>query len=355
MGQTLFEAVRGRLLSLIPRFGLESSGASILEAYRLICGESLELPAGEQRPEMCRINRDGTAIQFSLALAHSRKPALQFLGEAGAPSLTGERRMIRNREAIRALADLMEAEGELDAISNLLQRMIPPSEAENNLGVYWIGVSFPPAKGPALTIYINSRLDGVHCQWERARAFTAFFGGLDTWRRMEPELRGHMTPLGMAMTIEAGCQTSGRVYFSAYGLAFDYYRDLMVKTYSDEGCGGLYDRYTEAMVGENRRYPARSAVCSVEFECGRQAPHFKFELCAHCAFSSDAEAFARCERWLESQQLDTGLYRDTIELLTYGQRLSDTTLPELHAYVGFGLRRGEAYATFYLNPGPTLA
>lgn len=357
MAQTLFDAVRGRLLSLIPRFGLAKSAPEILEAYRLICGESLSLPVGNQRPEMCRINRDGTAIQFSLALSRSRPAPLQFLGEAGAPGLSYTKRISQNLEAIHGVAGLLGVRDELEAIYDLLQRMTPRDESallEHGPGVYWIGVSFPVVGAPALTIYINSRLSSELGQWERASEFTQCFGGLDTWRHVEPELRGRMSPLGMAVTVSPGRRASGRVYFSAYGLAFDYYRGLLLKASDSEDCATLYDRYIEAMVREDRRYPARSAVWSIEFETGR-SPNIKFELCAHCAFSSDAETATRCESWLVSQGLDTELYWDTIKLLTASSRLSNTMPPELHAYTGVGQRHGESYATFYLNPGPFLA
>ncbi|MGH9614954.1 MAG: hypothetical protein ACRD4P_17965 [Bryobacteraceae bacterium] len=357
MAQTLFDAVHGRLLSLIPRFGLEKSAPVILDAYNLICGESLSLPVGKQRPEMCRINRDGTAIQFSLALSHSRPAPLQFLGEAGAPGLSYTERISRSLEAIHEVAGLLGARDELEAISDLLHRMTPRDESalpEHGPGAYWIGVSFQVAGAPALTIYVNSRLSSELGQWERMNAFTHYFGGLDTWRLIEPELRGRMSPLGMAVTVSPGRPASGRVYFSAYGLGFDYYRGLLLKANDSEDRATLYDRYIDAMVGEDRRYPARSAVWSVEFETGRDS-NIKFELCAHCAFSSDAEAATRCESWLVSQGFDAELYRDTAKLLTASRRLSNTTPPELHAYTGVGQRRGESYSTVYLNPGPFLA
>jgi len=362
MAQTLFDAVHGRLLSLIPRFGLAKSAPEILEAYRLICAESLSLPVGNQRPEMCRINRDGTAIQFSLALSRSRPAPLQFLGEAGLPGLNYAKRITRSLEAIHGVAGLLGVRDELGTISDLLQRMTPRDESaspEHGPGIYWIGVSFPIAGAPALTVYINSRLSAELGQWERMSEFTRYFrgmslGGLDAWRHVEPELRGRMSPLGMAVTISPSRPARGRVYFSAYGLGFDYYRGLLLKASDSEDCATLYDRYIEAMVREDRRYPARSAVWSIEFESGR-SPNIKFELCAHCAFSSDAEAASRCESWLVSQRLDTKLYWDTIKLLTAGSRLSNTTPPELHAYAGVGQRSEESYATFYLNPGPFLA
>jgi hypothetical protein len=357
MPQTLFHSVRERLLPLISRFGLDGSAPLILEAYGLICGESLSLPVGRQRPELCRINRDGTAIQFSLALSRSRAAALQFLGEAGAPGLAVAQRLARGREAIRSVANLVGAEGELEAISGFLDRVLPEDDAaleQNSAGACWIGVSFPPAGSVALTIYINARLDDERDARERVRTFVSFFGERDVWRRIEPQLCGRMKPLGAAVTLAADRPASGRVYFSAYGLPFDYYRGLLMHACSDQSCGELYDRFTAAMLGDERHYPARSAVCSFEFEL-RRPPNVKFELCAHCAFSNDAEVATRCQGWLESEGLDAGVYTDAVHLMAAGRELDSTQLPELHAYVGIGLRRGEPYSTFYLNPGPVLA
>src|SRR4051812_31465683 len=125
MAETLFNAVGARLESLIPRFGLADRRAQVFDAYRLICGESLALPVGDQRPEMCRINRDGTAVQFSLALSRSERPALQFFGEAGAPGSSGADRMARGHDAIRAVATLIGADRELAAVSDLLEQIAP--------------------------------------------------------------------------------------------------------------------------------------------------------------------------------------------------------------------------------------
>ena len=108
------------------------------------------------------------------------------------------------------------------------------------------------------------------------------------------------------------------------------------------------------MIGEDRQYPARSAVCSIDFEPG-STPNVKFEFCAHCAYSSEAEAAGRCLAWMGREGLDADLYRDTIHLLAPGRPLNEVTPPQVHAYLGVGLRHGTAYSTFYLNPGPGLA
>jgi len=353
MPQTLFDGVRGQLLHLIPRFGLCNKAQFILEALELICGASLRLPPGAQRPEACRLNRDGTAIQFSLALTAGLSPRLQFLGEAGAHGLDAAERAAVGLETMEAVARLAGAREEFREALPLLREMTPedlgPSMGSGP-GVYWIGVSFPPAGEPAMTAYVNARFGDEPAQWERAGRFAASFGRSVAWERIEAEFRGRLAPLGVAMTLAAGRPPSGRIYCSAYGLPFLYYQQTLPQVSGDSLSGELLDRYVEAMIGGDRNYPSQSAVCSVEFD--EEGSNVKFELCAHCAFATDAEASARCGRWLDSEGLDAGLYRDTIRLLG-GAR--GTGRPELHAYVGVGARRGEPYSTFYLNPGPGLA
>jgi hypothetical protein len=353
MPRTMFEGVQRQLLQLIPRFGLSDRRRLVLDAFGSICGESLLLPVGSQRPETCRLNRDGTAIQFSLALCRGRAATLQFLGEAGAPGLDVEGRATAGLATMNVLADAANAKAEMNEALGLLQRMAPrhcDTANGSESGVYWLGVSFPPAGPPALTIYVNARFGTESEQWSRGEVFASHFEGADSWNRIKAELCGRMTPLGMAVTVSAGQPATGRIYFGAYGLAFCYCHDALVKITGDEPLGELFNYYIDKMIGGERAYPARSTVCSFEFEDGGRL-NTKFELCAHCAYTNDTETAARCESWLRSEGLDAGLYLDMVRILGGGCGLR---APELHAYVGIGMRRGDPYSTFYLNPGPGL-
>jgi hypothetical protein len=354
MPRTLFEGVRARLLRLVPRFGLSKRSGLILDSYDRICRESLWLTPGSQRPEGCRLNRDGTAIQFSLALSRGRAAALQFLGEAGAPALNDAARAAVGLRTISALSAMLDVETEAAELLNLLTEITPHHEDPLNgsgPGVYWIGVSFPQVGAPALTVYVNTRFGAEARAWERAQLAAAYAGADDSWDRVQAALRGKLAPLGVAFTVSAGRRTAVREYFSSYGLMWSDCRDTMVRASGQEQFGEFLDRYMRIMMAGELRHPLRSAVCSFQFEPD-QTVNPKFEICAHCAYGSDGEAAARSRAWVESNGLDSGLYLDTIEMLGAGRRSSP---PELHAYMGAGMSRAEPYSTFYLNPGAGVA
>jgi hypothetical protein len=347
---TLYGALKDRLLALIPRFGVEQEQRRILACYDLIGRESLALEIRRRAPELSRINSDGTPFQFSLSLAPGRKAALQFLSEAGVPGSSMAERIAISVERIQALGEELDLIPELRSVCALLARVAPAGDRAllaNPSGVYWIGLSFPPDHPPALTIYVNAKWGSELDQWKRMGAFAAQFGGT-----LPDEVRPHMTPLGMSLTLEHGIKASGRVYAAAYGLPVEYYRGLFLAN-----CGPAlaphFDAYVDATLGPDRQYPTRSSVCSLEFNGGGQIGT-KFELCAHCAFSSDAMAVARCDAWLRDQGMDSGLYRDTATLLAGARELPEDRRPELHSYSGVGVRRGRPYASIYLNPGPFL-
>lgn len=351
---TLFDAVGERLSRLICRFGVEHERCRILEAYGLICRESLALEAHRRPPEFSRINADGTPIQFSLPLSASRASPLQFLGEAGAAGSTIRERIALSRERIHATAELFGASRELESLADLLERMAPQRDLAldtNRSGVYWIGVSFPTAGPPALTVYVNSKWGSDRAQWERIRIFSDWFGVSEPWRTIERQLQPRMAPLGVAITIASGRPATGRVYASAYGLPLDYYGSL----FSGFGADTI-EQFAEALLGEERRYPLRSAVCSFELDATSGISGAKFELCAHCAFANDAEAAEKISAWLRTQGFDAVLYSDSIGILTHGEPLASTKVPELHlhSYVGIGVRAKEIYASVYFNPGPPL-
>ncbi len=274
------------------------------------------------------------------------------MAEAGAPDLTTSKRIEISRERIRAIADLFDAASKLEALSDVLEYMAPEGDSAlnaNRSGVYWIGVSFPPASTPALTVYVNSKWGANKAQWERIGGFAAFFGVSEMWRSMEGRLRPRTAPLGTAITIAAGRPASGRVYASAYGLPLEYYCKLFAGFHSD-----AVNEFAEAMLGEECQYPIRSAVCSFEFSAASAIAGAKFEICAHCAFASDAEAAAKYSGWLRTQRGDAILYLDTINILTRGVQLGSARLPGLHAYAGIGVSGGQTYSSIYLNPGPHL-
>ena len=83
-------------------------------------------------------------------------------------------------------------------------------------------MSFPPAGPPALTVYVNAALGDTTDSWGRARVLATRLGGLAAWDRTLSQVRGRMTPVGMAVTLSAGRPPGGKVYLYAYGLDYDY-------------------------------------------------------------------------------------------------------------------------------------
>jgi hypothetical protein len=344
---SLFDAIGERLSSLIHRFDVEKDRGLIQDAYSLLCRESLNQDTRSLPLEFSRINTDGTPIQFSLSLADTRPTPLQFLAEPGAPGSTIGQRISIGVDTMRALASLFGAADELAATDELRERMAPelnPKLNQDRSGVYWLGLSFPPGGAPALTTYINSKWGDDEERWDRTRAFAAWFGVEESWQRIEQRLRPSMAPLGTAITISRGRPPSGRMYTSAYGLPLEYFSSLL---------GGFCAKFTEELLGEECAYPLRSAVCSYEVRKATGIVGSKFELCGHCAFSSDAEASAKVSDWLRKGNRYEALYSDTLQILQAGGALS-AKLPEVHAYVGVGVRGGEIYSSVYLNPGPPV-
>jgi hypothetical protein len=348
--KSLFDAVGERLFRLVSRFGVDDEKDRILAAYRLICGESLAMDAHRRPPEFSRINADGTPIQLSLSFTPSGPSVLQFLGESGVPGSTNGERIALSRERIHAVAALLGAQGELEATADLMRRMAPerdPALLADRSGVYWIGVGFPRGHAPACTVYINSKWGGDADRWSRTSAFADWFGAGERWRSIEKQLRPRMTPLGAAITIAADRPVTGRVYATAYGLPFAYYRSRLTDLCADEAA-----RFADTMLGEDCRYPIRSTACSFEFGAAQGIIGAKFELCAHCAFASDAEAVAKCTAWLGEDRQSAALYADTVAVLIGDRPFKRSQRPELHSYVGIGARGGQMYSSIYLNPGP---
>jgi hypothetical protein len=349
---TLFDAVDGWLSRLITRFNVEDERGRVLLAYGLICSESLDFDAHRRPPEFSRINTDGTPIQLSLSFDATRPVPLQFLAEAGVFGSTNRERILLSRERMRAVAELFGVGREFGSVTGLLDRMAPegaPALDANRSGVYWIGVSFPPKEAPALTVYINSRWGSDEAQWARLHAFAAWYGLQEPMQAIARQLRPRMAPLGVAITVVRGRPVTGRVYASAYGLPVEYYRSLFA-----DFCADAISQFVETLLGEECQYPLRSAVCSFELSAASGIAGAKFELCAHCAFASDAEASQKCLAWLGSQRFDVELYSDTINFLRPGDRLGAMKPPALHSHVGIGVRRGQLYSSVYLNPGPLL-
>ncbi len=328
-----------RLERLVRRFGVRERGEQIRRCFELVCGESLRAGAGRSS-----LNADGTPVQFALSLAAGRPTAFEFVGEA----LVGveyEQRRAHGLECMRTLAAEIGAEREVRSVQTLMADIAgtgPAGDCEDPVGAFWIGAAFDPKGSAAMTVYANVRRGEEQGRWESLSAFAAAFDSAG-WQRIEAAMRPlGLRPLGAGVRVSAGGKPRARLYFGAYGVKADDYR----RAFREAGGSAEFDSELELFfdeaLGEDRNYPTRSAVCSFGWADGEWHP--KLELCGHCAWTTNDEAVARCAAWLERLGFDAGLYRDVIDILRSGSAA-------IHAYAGVGMRRGEAYASIYLNPG----
>ncbi len=107
------------------------------------------------------------------------------------------------------------------------------------------------------------------------------------------------------------------------------------------------------MLGNDRAYPTQSAVFSVGFEQGADAPpDVKIEFCGHCLFQGDVEARDRCLEWLTLRNINPHAYTDQLEVLAGPM---SATKVNTHVYLGLGWKKQREYTTIYLKPHPVAA
>jgi len=218
-------------------------------------------------------------------------------------------------------------------------------------GAYWVGAAFSAAREPHLRIYVNARWGKEQDRWIRLSRFAEHFGESAQWADVADRLAPDLQPLGTAITLHGDRPPAGRIYLSAYGKHMPFYEEL-AEAYGGPDFKRQLRSFGKCVLGDDYVYPTQTAVCS--FGIGDSPTlDFKFELCAHCLFRSDAEAAARLRTWFEVAQLDATDYWGMLDILSDGHL--SATAPVLHRYVGMGLRRGAPYATLYLKPQLTSA
>jgi hypothetical protein len=352
----LFDQVRNQVERLIPVFGVSREASAVLASFDILCSESLDLDVRCRAPEFSRINADGTPFQFALSLSQHWPAPLQFLGEAGRPGCGMQERLRAGYASLRELARECGVVAEVEGILPLLSHLAPqgdPFLLNDASGIFWFALGFWPDAPPSLTVYINGRWGGARAQWQRMDRFAAFFDSTDHWRSLVSMTSPGPAPLGMAVTLRPDAATSGRIYLHAFGVELSVYRGLFLAAATPPCAADAFDEFATYVMGDDVRYPTRSAVFSFELAAARVAGA-KFELCAHCAFTHDAEAAGRISGWLEQLGAGHEVYRSTVSSLTRERPLSDEARPSLHAYVGVGARGLDRYASIYLNPGPAL-
>ncbi|HEY3340757.1 MAG TPA: hypothetical protein VGK81_02015 [Anaerolineae bacterium] len=343
-----YDYVGSQIAALIARFDLNESRAQIMQTYADLCRDSLAFPYGVRPPNYSRINHDGTPIQYAVTLGSSVH-TLQFLGEAGSFGITGAERMRLNRECIAIVAGRLHVDKALVSVADLLEALAPATNVDllaDPGGAYWIGAAFSAAREPHLRIYVNTRWGNERARWTRLSRFAGHFGESAPWAEVAGRLALDMQPLGTAITLQGDQSPVGRIYLSAYGKHMPFYEDL-AEAYGGPGFMRQLRSFGRCLLGADYVYPTQTAVCSFGFG-DNPTLDFKFELCAHCLFRSDAEAVARLRTWFDAAQLDATDYWAMLDILSEGHLC--TTAPVLHCYVGMGLRRGAPYATLYLKP-----
>lgn len=338
-----------QLKELVFRFDLRHKLGEVRQAYEMLCSESLAIPLGQRPPEFSRINEDGTPFQYALTMGSGRPSPLQFLSEAGIPGSSMIDRVSLSRQRILGLCAMIGAAARTEELSNLLDRVAPATDFEllaENAGAFWLGVRFSADKPTRLIVYINGKWGDADARWGRLNEFAASVGAREQWGAMETLLSRGMKPLGMALTVSGDDPIKGRIYASAYGKPLVFY-ERVVQSLSGTRFCPLFGQFAEIMLGDERQYPTRSAVCS--FGLNPQAgPDFKFELCGHCMFTSDTDAIAKCTRWLTLLDANPAHYQHVLEVIAH--RLPNTTHTDVHSYVGFGWKGNDVYGSIYLKP-----
>jgi hypothetical protein len=336
-----------RVARMLERFGIEGRRAEILGCLDLVCGESLRAGAGRSS-----LNADGTPLQLALSLAAGRPACFEFVGEVFAPE--AEAYEARRRVAINCMREVSDTIGvrpELGAVGPRLEALAGTGQVgdgEDPAGAFWLGASFPPSDDAAMTVYANVRRGSEADRWKRLAAFVGGIGNADWSSLLAIVETGGLSPLGAGVHLRAGRGARARLYFRSYGLRPSEHRRIFDRA----GSGAEFDRalevFFEELLGEERSRPTRSMV--VSFGCDAEGPLVpKLELCAHCAWKTDAEATLRCQGWLRRIGIDSGLYRDALGIVTDGREAPHTTMT--HVFVGLGMKPEGPYASIYLNPG----
>jgi hypothetical protein len=348
-----YQLIARQLHALIPKVGIEAASAQLYQAYELICRASLGY-AVESGTRSSRLNLDGTPIQFALALGHPTVP-LQFLSEAGDPGLSHSESTEFVEETVRALSALLRLQGDLDSVLDLIRgasavdaREIDPDRG----GTFWVGAGFTSGGKSGIKIYINGKSGAPSERWSKFEDFAEFFGAVKTYHQLRQLLAGKMTPLGMAVSLRQDENPDGRIYLSGYGNPVSYYESLL-RHFNGSQSVEPFRQYIQVMLGKDRAYPTQSAVFSVGFEQGTDAPpDVKIEFCGHCLFQGDVEARDRCLEWLRLRNINPHAYTDHLEILA-GQ-MSPTKV-NAHVYFGLGWKKQREYTSIYLKPQPGAA
>ena len=158
----------------------------------------------------------------------------------------------------------------------------------------------------------------------------------DTTHRLRPKQRA-LDEVHLVVNLEADRPIAGRIYLSGYGRSVREYEGLVGAC--DPTLASSLRRYCAIMLGDDLRYPTRSAVFSLGGHADSRTD-CKLELCAHCALASDIDARERSLAWLDDVGVSAEPYRSVLDILSPSPLSRVST--ELHVYLGVGAKQGAA-------------
>jgi hypothetical protein len=348
----LVDLVRGHVERLVSTFGLADQAIRVERAYRALAASSLRIAPDACRPELSRINADGTPFQFALHIGAAHPPALQFVGEAG-PLGRGGDRIASGLACLDALGDVLGLSDEVARVRPWLDAWTVRQYGDASAsaaGAFWFAPAFAPHAPPALTIYLNNAWGRAEDRWSRLGRVCEQLGRPDVERLAASTT---LAPLGAALVLRAAAPPRGRAYFSGFGVPVARYREMMASGSHADVAARAFDTFVRHVMAEDAQYPTHSSVFSFEISA-RSEDAVKVELCGHCAFDSDRQAARRVTAWLTEVTADAGAYTSMLDVVSNGRSLPASGRPGVHAFVGVGMRNAEPYASIYLNPGPLL-
>ena len=350
----LVDLIEHQIDRLIPLFDVAPQASVIQRAYRALGSASLAIDPGACAPEGSRINADGTPFQFALHLNATDPPALRFLGEASRPRCEPDERATSGFACLEQLGDILGLSDQVARVRPWLESWTRHRDSEpgaDMAGALWFALAFVPGAAPALTVYLNNAWGRPSERWRRLGALTDRLGAtVEVEDRVAPLT---LAPLGAAVVLRGDGRPSGRAYFSGFGVGVERYRKTLSHGTHGRRAGEAFDAFVHHLMGDDACYPTRSSIYSHELSA-TLPDAVKIELCAHCAFDDDRQAAARVSAWLRASRMGPEVYHSTLDALLGGRTLSATGRPTVHSFVGVGVRRGEPYASIYLNPGPVV-
>jgi hypothetical protein len=344
---TLHDHVHAQLEDLTGVLGLGTAGELLGRCHDVLLADSCGHPARGRPHRRSTLNIDGTPVQLSLSL-RSDGSGLQFLGEAGAAELSNAERLATSRDRLRRVAILLGAEPSLAGIESLVDTLVPSAVREllaDHAGAVWLGAGCAPSAAPHVKLYCNAKWGDASSRWQRLRRVATSFGIGSDWPNLRTLENFGLEPLGTALRVASGSAAAARIYLSGYGLSWKHIEEIGAR-FADAAFDEQVSQLAMTLPGDGYQWPTRSVVCSFAVTPGRLTD-VKVELCAHCAFNNDAEARARCLRWLDDDDVAALVYSRTLEILAPDGM--NHAVVALHSHFGVDSR---GVRTIYFNPRP---